>query len=114
MKNSPYLDQPTRSHAEFLKQENDMPRKQTFGKLIANYMDPETGESYTIGQTGFYYGSPFLDVYGRRGVLSVVFIFDGYDNLKARDNKLKASSGEGLNIVPWVALVPSQIIEKDK
>jgi hypothetical protein len=38
--------------------------------------------------------------------------FDGYEEARAKHQELRAKFGEGLNVVPWAAFVPAELLEE--
>ncbi len=77
-------------------------------RLTADYVDPDQGFEYTKGQTGYYYNYPQI------AAGFVFFHFDGYEDGKAKNEKLRREKGEGYNVVPWLAEIPVSILETIK
>ncbi len=91
-----------------------MARERKRVRLVEDYADSSQGYEYKKGQTGVCYGEPFFRDFGggRESTGSfVVVYFDGYDDVKRQDEKLKREQGEGFNVVPFLAEIPVAILE---
>lgn len=70
-------------------------------RLTADFTD-EFGQPFKAGQIGTCSGAV-----GREFLVS----FDGYEEAKQRDKELRATRGEGANVVPWAAIIPGSLLE---
>ena len=73
--------------------------------LLDDFMDTENGQEYKKGQTGIVAMKVFDDWN------CVAIEFDGYEESKERQNYWIKETGEGANIVPYLAFIPKDIIE---
>ena len=72
-------------------------------RLISEYTD-DWGNSFNSGQTGE--SSMWKAQDG-----TVLVTFDGYEEEKKRNREQYERTGEGFNIVPWLAHVPANLLE---
>ncbi len=75
-------------------------------RLITNWIDMD-GRSWLMNETGYYINHYTNDYNGQR----VVFHFDGYEEEKKQNEEWIKKTGEHINIVSFIALLPLEILE---
>jgi len=73
-------------------------------KLTSDYKD-NWGNSFKAGQTGT------SSMWKAKGDYTFLVTFDGYEDEKERNRLQHERTGEGFNIVPWLASVPVDLLE---
>ena len=74
-------------------------------QLTTDHSD-EFGQTWITGQTGTVVS---LDALKQP---DVVVDFDGYEMARKKQEEFLAKKGEGFNILPWLALVPTWKLRK--
>ncbi len=73
-------------------------------RLMRNWIDVD-GRSWKMDETGFYYYDT------NHGNERVIFHFDGYEEEKKQNEEWIKKTGEHMNIVSFIGLIPLEILE---